>query len=187
MPRPTPSIFDRVQLNRRAFLIATAACAAGGLWSCDGSLTRVPKLSGYPFTLGVASGDPSPDGMVLWTRLAPSPLDGGGMPPEPVPVAWQIAEDEAMTTVVQSGTAIALPVSAHAVHVEVAAAVQLAITAHLSALGIGEIMPWSRLAQLAYGASASVINVTDVELDGSAADVSPGPAGVVRPGSIVVS
>jgi alkaline phosphatase D len=28
----------------------------------------------YPFTLGVASGDPSPDGFVLWTRLAPIPL-----------------------------------------------------------------------------------------------------------------
>ena len=25
----------------------------------------------YPFTLGVASGDPLPDGFVIWTRLAP--------------------------------------------------------------------------------------------------------------------
>ena len=37
-------------------------------------------LGDYPFTLGVASGDPTPDGVVLWTRLAPRPLDGGGMP-----------------------------------------------------------------------------------------------------------
>jgi alkaline phosphatase D len=57
--------------------------------------------------------------MVLWTRLAPKPLEGGGMPPEPVPVSWQIAEDEAMTTVVQSGKVIAVPESAHAVHIEV--------------------------------------------------------------------
>lgn len=74
-----------------------------------------------------------------------------------------------------------------AVHVEVAAAVQLAITAHLTKLGIGEAMPWSRLAQLAYGASPSVVNVTNVELDGSTADVAPGANGVVRPGSVVVS
>ena len=26
------------------------------------------------FSLGVASGDPLPDGIVLWTRLAPDPL-----------------------------------------------------------------------------------------------------------------
>ena len=29
----------------------------------------------YPFSLGVAAGDPSPDGFVIWTRLAPEPLD----------------------------------------------------------------------------------------------------------------
>ena len=74
-----------------------------------------------------------------------------------------------------------------AVQVEIAAAVQLAITAHMSALGIGEAMPWSRLAQLAYGAAPSVVNVTNVELDGSTADVTPGANGVVRPGSVVVS
>jgi len=34
-----------------------------------------------PFTLGVASGDPTLTGVVLWTRLAPQPLDpDGGMP-----------------------------------------------------------------------------------------------------------
>ncbi len=39
-----------------------------------------PKFSAYPFSLGVASGDPLPDSVVLWTRLAPDPLNGGGMP-----------------------------------------------------------------------------------------------------------
>src|SRR6476660_5674402 len=47
----------------------------------------------YPFTLGIASGDPLPDGVVLWTRLAPDPLNGGGMPDRAVTVAWGIAED----------------------------------------------------------------------------------------------
>ena len=41
-------------------------------------------FNAYPFTMGVASGDPLPDGVVLWTRLAPRPLDGGGMPMVPM-------------------------------------------------------------------------------------------------------
>lgn len=48
-----------------------------------------PLTSAYPFTLGVASGDPLPDGIVLWTRLAPDPLAGGGMPTTPVKVRWR--------------------------------------------------------------------------------------------------
>jgi len=73
-----------------------------------------------PFTLGVASGDPLPDGVVLWTRLAPEPLDGGGMPGRTVEVGWQVAHDERMTRVVAAGSAPARPRDAHAVHVEVA-------------------------------------------------------------------
>ena len=79
-----------------------------------------PRFSGSPFTLGVASGYPSPSGVVLWTRLAPMPLQpGGGMPPEVVGVEWEVATDERMGTVVQRGTAAATPEWAHAVHVEV--------------------------------------------------------------------
>ena len=79
-----------------------------------------PRFTGSPFTLGVASGYPSPSGVVLWTRLAPMPLQpGGGMPPEVVGVEWEIATDERMGTVVQRGTAAATPEWAHAVHVEV--------------------------------------------------------------------
>lgn len=113
---------EHCRIDRRTFLLASAALAGAGLWSggmAAEPVTSVPKLSAYPFQLGVASGDPSPDGVVLWTRLAPSPLDGGGMPATPVEVAWQIADDEAMTKVVQQGTAIAHPEWAHSVHVEV--------------------------------------------------------------------
>ena len=38
-----------------------------------------PAFTGYPFTLGVASGEPVSSGVVLWTRLAPEPLNGGGV------------------------------------------------------------------------------------------------------------
>ena len=75
-----------------------------------------------PFTLGVASGDPEPDGFVIWTRLAPSPLDGdglGGMPSHRYLVSWQVAEDEQFHRIRRVGKLSAGPESAHAVHVEV--------------------------------------------------------------------
>ena len=78
-----------------------------------------PVFRNYPFTLGVASGDPWPDSVVLWTRLAPEPLDGGGMPAANVEVSWEIAGDRAFRTIAQKGTAVARPELGHSVHVEV--------------------------------------------------------------------
>jgi alkaline phosphatase D len=72
-----------------------------------------------PFALGVASGDPVPHGVVLWTRLAPDPLAGGGMPHEPVTVDWQLAADEQFRQVVAHGSVSARPELGHSVHVEV--------------------------------------------------------------------
>ena len=108
-------------VNRRSFLVATTSLAAAAVWASRalGAVQTNPVFSDDPFALGVASGDPAPDGVVLWTRLAPKPLEGGGMPPEPVEVAWQVAEDEAMTRVVRKGTTVATPEWAHSVHVEV--------------------------------------------------------------------
>lgn len=76
-----------------------------------------------PFTLGVACGDPSPDGFVIWTRLAPEPLaaDGrGGMPSRRYDVRWEVATDRRFRRVVKRGRSTADPRHAHAVHVEVA-------------------------------------------------------------------
>ena len=95
--------------------------AAIGLALLPGDMARAAPRGGYPFTLGVASGDPAPDGVVLWTRLAPDPLEyQTGMPDAAVEVDWEVATDEAMTRVVRSGTALAPPELAHSVHVEVA-------------------------------------------------------------------
>lgn len=80
-----------------------------------------PALA-HPFTLGVASGDPQPGGVVLWTRLAPEPLaaDGhGGMPRRPYTVDYEVAEDEGFRRVAARGHALAAPELAHSVHVEV--------------------------------------------------------------------
>ncbi|QED49916.1 alkaline phosphatase [Cytobacillus dafuensis] len=73
----------------------------------------------YPFTLGIASGDPLPDGVVLWTRLAPDPLNGGGMDNHPYPVHWEVSLDPDFEKVVKRGTELSKPQLGHSVHVEV--------------------------------------------------------------------
>jgi alkaline phosphatase D len=109
-------------MDRRAFLRATARLVAlAALGQVAGCVPTQPiKLAKDPFTLGVASGDPLPDGVVLWTRLAPDPLAGGGIGNAAVDVEWLVARDDGMTDVVRSGTASAVPDLAHSVHVEVA-------------------------------------------------------------------
>ncbi|MDQ4006982.1 MAG: alkaline phosphatase D family protein, partial [Actinomycetota bacterium] len=107
----------------KAGLVAGAATAVSATPAALGrsTATAAGTWRGDPFTLGVASGDPWPDGFVLWTRLAPRPLaeDGqGGMPAVPVPVLWQVAEDPAFRRVVRQDTAVARPEYAHALHVE---------------------------------------------------------------------
>ncbi|MXY70092.1 MAG: alkaline phosphatase [Acidobacteriia bacterium] len=102
--------------GRRQFVhLAAMAAAAAGCSRQD----RGPSFAADPFALGVASGDPSPDGFVLWTRLAPDPLNGGGVDGD-VGVRWEIASDDAFRQVVRSGTATASAELAHSVHVEIA-------------------------------------------------------------------
>jgi alkaline phosphatase D len=76
-----------------------------------------PALLGDPFVLGVASGDPLADRVVLWTRLA-TDAAGGGLPPADVTVVWEVAEDDAFTTLAASGIATAPAAHAHSVHAD---------------------------------------------------------------------
>src|SRR4051812_11426094 len=112
-------------LTRRTLLLNSAgAGVAAAVTTWPLAATAAPyrgPLRSDPFTLGIASGDPDPDGFVLWTRLAPVPLaeDGlGGMPSRPVPVAWEVAADEHFRRIVRRGVAVARPASAHTVHIE---------------------------------------------------------------------
>lgn len=110
-----------MQTTRRNFIVRASMIAGTTLLPIYAQpvLAQV-RFSSNPFTLGVASGDPAPDGMVLWTRLAPSPMqEDGGMPAEAVRVGWEVADDERFQRVVQRGVTWALPQSAHSVHVEV--------------------------------------------------------------------
>ncbi len=102
--------------------VSTAAVLLGtGAITTDRSYAA-PTFGTDPFSLGVASGDPLPDSVVLWTRLAPDPLaeDGhGGMPSRPVRVHWEVADDENFRHVVRRGSVAATPELAHSVHAEV--------------------------------------------------------------------
>jgi alkaline phosphatase D len=78
------------------------------------------RFTRFPFSLGVSAGDATPDGFVLWTRLAPEPLEEmGGMTPHPVPVDWEVAEDDRFKRIVAKGREMAYPELAHSVHAEV--------------------------------------------------------------------
>ena len=117
------SVLDRYALSRRRLLtvFGGAAVTALSIPLESGKALAQPMFRTYPFQLGVASGDPSPDGFVIWTRLAPEPFEiGYGMPMAPVAVDWEVADAANMRNVVAKGTTIAPPELGHSVHVEVA-------------------------------------------------------------------
>ncbi|AAK23544.1 alkaline phosphatase D family protein [Caulobacter vibrioides] len=116
------SVLDRYALSRRRMLavFGGAAVSAMAIPLESGKALAQAVFQTYPFQLGVASGDPSSDGFVIWTRLAPEPLEiGYGMPSAPVAVEWEVGDAPNMRNIVAKGTAIAPPELGHAVHVEV--------------------------------------------------------------------
>ncbi|MEU0852146.1 MULTISPECIES: alkaline phosphatase D family protein [Streptomyces] len=114
-------------LGRRRFLTVTGAAAAlafsvnlPAAGTASAAELDPARLTGDPFTLGVASGDPLPDSVLLWTRLAPAPYQAdSGLPAKRVDVGWELALDERFRRVVRRGTATAHPEFHHTVHVEV--------------------------------------------------------------------
>ncbi len=121
MANPLYQFTESGGISRRSFVIGTSSLAAAAIWSSRsiGAVSKQPRFSAYPFSLGVASGDPSADGFVIWTRLAPDPLVGGGMPQETVEVSWMVADDEGFSKGVRKGTTVARPDWGHSVHVEI--------------------------------------------------------------------
>ncbi|WP_338450128.1 alkaline phosphatase D family protein [Niallia oryzisoli] len=116
------------KISRRNFLGASSKAAVAvtiGMtipFSIGEKEAAAAKFPSYPFTLGVASGDPLPESVVLWTRLAPDPLaaDGlGGMTEEEVIVKWEVAVDEQFKTIVKRGHEVATPDYAYSIHAEV--------------------------------------------------------------------
>jgi len=117
--RTAPENMPALQRRRAVLRIAAGLAASAILTPVTLRKARAqPRFSAYPFTLGIASGSPRADSIVLWTRLAPEPLAGGGMPSESVEVRWELARDEHFRDIVQRGTARAAAELAHSVRIE---------------------------------------------------------------------
>ena len=114
-PELPPSQRRRTLLRMASALAASALTAP--LASCITQTTA--RFTTDPFTLGVASGCPRPDSVVLWTRLAPDPFAGELLPPENIQLEWEIARDESFRDIARRGRVLATPELAHSVRVEV--------------------------------------------------------------------
>lgn len=115
-------------MQRRHLLLQLSRAAAALAWQqvfAPTAHAQPPTAQDWTspsevFTLGVASGEPRADSVVIWTRLAPVPLQAdGGMPAQAVPVRWQVARDARFERIVASGQVLAQPGAAHSVHVDV--------------------------------------------------------------------
>lgn len=105
-------------VDRRLFMAFVGSLTAAPLLRAADSIGSRTALGANPFQLGVASGDPEARSVLLWTRLAPQPLEpAGGMKPETVQVRWEIAEDDKFAKVVNKGRVTATPQLGHSVHV----------------------------------------------------------------------
>ena len=115
---------NKRNLRRRDFLRLsgrlTGSLALASLpLSCQSTASSAVSVTDYPFTLGVASGDPTPDSVILWTRLDRQALQAIGAHDDAIPVGYEIADSESFSNIVRSGNGTALPELGHSVHVDV--------------------------------------------------------------------
>ncbi|WP_027660369.1 alkaline phosphatase D family protein [Salinispora fenicalii] len=106
-------------LDRRT-LLRIAGASAGTAVLASAALAGPAGATGSAFRHGVASGDPLPDGILLWTRLTPTEESqpGSGAGPE-VTVTWQVAADPDFATLAAQGTVVTGPAQDHTVKVAV--------------------------------------------------------------------
>lgn len=105
--------------HRRTFLALSARLLTLAALASAFPGRTFGRTRSYPFSLGVASGSPRANRVVLWTRILPDPLDSSSAGMQAYAVQWEIAEDEAFTRIAAQGRATALPELAHSVHVDV--------------------------------------------------------------------
>ena len=105
-------------LHRRTFL-ASSAAGAGLTAATTRGLSPAAAASARLFQHGVASGDPLPGAVVLWTRVTPTPesTPGSGAGPE-TRVRWEVARDATFRKVVRSGTVVTSAARDHTVKVD---------------------------------------------------------------------
>ena len=108
--------------TRRDFLRvggSVAGLVALGGVGCSRGDDALRRTSVDPFPHGIASGDPGPDSVVLWTRLAPEAVEASGGPATDVSLAYEIASSESFSKVVATGSIVAPAVLGHSAHAEV--------------------------------------------------------------------
>ena len=104
--------------GRRLFLLQGARWSAA-LAAASLATPATSAGAAYPFSLGVASGSPLPDSVILWTRILADPLAANPPPPVALALRWEVAEDEGFRSIVAKGGATAVPELALSVHVDV--------------------------------------------------------------------
>jgi uncharacterized phage protein gp47/JayE len=139
----------------------------------------------------------TPDGTPSMGCFVVTVDDGSGTPASAllaqVSAAIELVRPLASTYSVQAPTiypatiSMGITTAANAVHATVASTVQTALSNYVNGLPDGTMLPWSRLAQVAYAASPSVTNVMGVVLNGGTKDLVPPPNGVVKVGSVTVN
>lgn len=120
----TPSWPVNAGLSRRGFLSLSmsviGAIAMSGLSArAFGASRRLTRVASYPFTLGVASGDPTSDSVVLWTRIDADALSGQEVANDALQVDYEIAADSSFTRIVRAGNVVAPSELGHSAHCEV--------------------------------------------------------------------
>jgi len=81
--------------------------------------TRPSRIAGNPFTLGVASGDPLPDSVILWTRLDREALASAATANQLIEVDYELSDSDSFANIIRSETAIAVPQLGYSVHADV--------------------------------------------------------------------
>lgn len=111
-----------INAKRRQIILATTSALLSELFPfsiCTSNILS-QKFDAYPFSLGVASGYPHADSVILWTRLAPFPaLPNGGLTENNIPVRWELATDETMKNIMQQGSVNATPEWGYSLHIQV--------------------------------------------------------------------
>lgn len=116
-----PATADSNSLSpRRRTVVRAAAATAVLAGPLAASLPARAATRAPAFLHGVASGDPLPDGVLLWTRVTPVPeaIPGSGLGPD-TEVSWTVARDRALTDVVSSGSTLATAASDHTVKADI--------------------------------------------------------------------
>ncbi|MYX13370.1 alkaline phosphatase [Streptomyces sp. SID8374] len=124
---PTTRLSRPGGLDRRRLLTGAGAVAAlafsmnlPAAGTASAAELDARRITENPFTLGVASGDPLPGSVLIWTRLAPRPYEpAGGLPAARVQVSWELAHDEAFRRIVRRGSVTAHAEFAHSVRADV--------------------------------------------------------------------